>query len=231
MKGHYNAFGRLLVVCARCVLWRWRVDGADAVKGPAVFVVHHQDLYGPLHATPLLPQEPRLWALGVFFQPGVCFRHFYGYTLTKRLGWPRPLAVAGAGVMAVVMPVVLRSIRAIAVYRGKSLRVGETMRDSARALEEGRCVLLCPDRDYSNPDAGVGEIYTGFLHLEKRYYRQTGRHLPFVPVHCCRAKKTMYVGKAVCFPDGAAYQDACDEVAQELVGGLNALARAAGDMK
>ncbi len=230
MKGHYNAFGRLLVICARGVLWRWSVEGAATVKAPAVFVVHHQDLYGPLHATPLIPQEPRLWALGVFCRPGICFKHFYGYTLTKRLGWPKPLAAVGAGAMAAVMPAVLRGIRAIPVYRG-SVRVGETMRDSVQTLEKGRSVLLCPDRDYSSAEVDVGEIYTGFLHLEKRFYRQTGRHLAFVPVHCCRDSKIMYIGEAVRFPDGVPYQDACSQVAQELVEGMNRLARAGGDIK
>ena len=38
------------------------------------------------------------------------------------------------------------------------------------------------DQDYASNEDEVGALYSGFLHLERPYYKVTGEHLPFVPL-------------------------------------------------
>ena len=94
----------------------------------------------------------------------------------------------------------VRSLRAIAVYRNgaKSML---TLRESIKALLAGESILLFPDVDYTSENGGVGELYKGFLLLERMYCAKTGKHLPFVPI-VVKPRKRIAIGQPVFFSDG-----------------------------
>ncbi|HIV27632.1 MAG TPA: hypothetical protein IAA64_06655 [Candidatus Ornithocaccomicrobium faecavium] len=113
---------------------------------------------------------------------------------------PRPIAWIAARASAFFAPKMVRSLRAIAVYRNgaKSML---TLRESIKALLAGESILLFPDVDYTSENGGVGELYKGFLLLERMYCAKTGKHLPFVPI-VVKPRKRIAIGQPVFFADG-----------------------------
>lgn len=223
----YGPLARFLRVAARPFLRRWDTSGAQPQQGPTVYVVHHRNMSGPVHALFLLRDMPRPWVLHVFLDRRECFAQYYHFTFRQRFGWPKALAWAAAHACAWFVPVLMRSLGAIPVYR--SLHETRAMMDkTVAALLRGEQILLCPDVAYDSAAAATGEIYKGFLQLEKQYYAETGAHIRFVPVFCGRTKRIL-TDPVVCFPDGVPFRRARDGMARALVEGLNALAAACGE--
>ena len=99
-----------------------------------------------------------------------------------------------------------------------------------QALLRGESIMLCPDVAYDSAAPATGEIYKGFLQLEKLYHAGTGAHLRVVPVYCGKTKRIV-TGEPVCFSDGAPFRTQREEVAGRIVDGLNALAAACGELE
>ncbi len=219
----YGPWARFLRAMARIFLYFWEVD--DPCESPCVYVVHHRNMFGPIHSLLLLRDTPRPWVLAVFLDRQSCFDHYYHYTFTQRFGWPRFAAYMAAGVLSWVVPGTLRSFGAIPVYRDLH-RTKQTMRDTVEALLRGESVLLCPDVAYESRDAATGKIYKGFFRLDKPFREHTGRPLRFIPVFCSRQSRIV-TGEAVCcsesipLPCNRALRD---EAARKMVESLNALA-------
>lgn len=114
----------------------WRAQGTPA-PAPAVYVVHHQNMAGPIRAVAHLPVEGHIWALAPFCDAKACFAQYYGYTFTKRFGMPGPLAFVCAKLVSGAVSGIVRGCGAIPVHRG-SRDIVETMRLSQQALERGR---------------------------------------------------------------------------------------------
>ena len=121
----------------------WRAQGTPA-PAPAVYVVHHQNMAGPIRAVAHLPLEGHIWALEVFCNAKTCFAQYYGYTFTKRFGMPKPLAFVCAKLVSGAVSGIVRGCGAIPVYRGRR-EIVETMRLSQQVLEKGENIILCPD--------------------------------------------------------------------------------------
>ncbi|HQD39397.1 MAG: glycerol acyltransferase [Firmicutes bacterium] len=181
----------------RCVTHRYRTEENQA-KEPAVFVVHHQNLRGPLTSLVWYDKILRPWVLSVFCSFKECFRQYYGYTFTKRFGMPKIIACILAVPAAVIVVGTMKLIRAIPVYRG-SREIIQTFKESIKALTSGQSILICPDVDYTDASSQMGEMYSGFLNLERLYRRQTGEHLPFIPIYISQNNRRIYTGQAVCF--------------------------------
>ncbi len=208
----------------------WTVEGdgqwesaGPAEAGPAVYVVHHQNLLGPVCAAALMPEEARLWVLHVFCSRRACFEQYYGYTFTQRFGWVRPAAFAAAGLLSLCIPRFLHGLGAIPVYRG-TREIRRTVDRSLSALLSGESLIICPDRDYASGSPETGEIYNGFLHLEKVYFRKTGMHLRFVPLCCRREDRRLVRGPAVRFSGAGSFAEEQREIAARLVETMNRLA-------
>lgn len=226
MSGLYTPFGRAARWVVRRALGPWTVQALEETPASAVFLVHHQNLFGPIHAMAFLPREVRLWVLSPFCDRKACFEQYYGYTFTRRFGWPRPAAWAVSRLLSFLLPGFLRQFRVIPVWRG-SLDIRDTLRQSQEALAQGQSLLICPDQDYASNEDEVGALYSGFLHLERPYYKVTGEHLPFVPLCCRKEDKTLVIGRALSFTGGKPFRQERDELAQALAGSMNDLARSA----
>ena len=111
---------------------------------------------------------------------------------------PKALAAAIAFPLSFCISGLIPSIREIPVYRG-SKAILKTFRQSVQALSEGENLLICPDIDYTDTSSSMGEMYHGFLNLEKYYFKKTGSHLAFVPVHISKRRHCIYMGEAICF--------------------------------
>lgn len=90
MSGLYTPFGRAADGWCGRALGPWTVQALEETPASAVFLVHHQNLFGPIHAMAFLPREVRLWVLSPFCDRKACFEQYYGYTFTRVLGGPGP---------------------------------------------------------------------------------------------------------------------------------------------
>lgn len=146
-----------------------------------VFIVRHDDMRGPLRAFVSLTPPPHLWVLDVFFHFGDCYRQYRDYTFSLRQGkTPRRVSPKAALAALIAVPLV-RLSGAVAVRRGKRA-LTETFQETNALLKDGESIVIAADMAYTNRVDPVETIYTGFFHLEKAYFEDTGCHLPFVPL-------------------------------------------------
>jgi len=178
------------------------VQPLDELKvQPCVLLCRHRNMRGPFYSIVRWGGEKtRTWVLHPFCAKQTFYDHMYHYTLTERLHYPDWFARFGAWFMAAVVPPLINSLGGIPVYRHDG-RIRETFRLSLEQLEQGRNILIFPDIDYTSNDT-VGDVYDGFFMLERMYFRKTGRHLPFVPVHLDTKAKSLTFGTPVTFSDG-----------------------------
>lgn len=193
-RGKLFYFSRFFV---RLAIGRWTAD-VPPPAGPTVYVCSHSDLAGPLATLCWLPFAPRAWVFHVFLERESCRRQYRDYTFSRRFGMPGPLAEAAAWAASGFVSALMRSMGAIPVYRGTA-HIAATFRETMAALEAGDSILLFPDVDYTDSSAGIGEVYDGFLLIERFWRRASEQPLDFVPLRLDAAARRITRGRAVSF--------------------------------
>lgn len=216
-----NRYRRFIRVAASLVIKPCRTSQNIAdLPQPTVFLIRHSDLKGPLNAFVSLNMPVRIWVLDIFFHFSDCFYQFRDYTFSARRGkHPERFPVRAAFAAALVAPLI-RSIGSIPVYRGKR-EILETFRETNEALKDGESVVIAVDTDYSNTADPIKEIYTGFFHLEKAYFRDTGRHVAFTPLRFTLENRRMTFSKPLYFTGEKPFYLEKKELAATIIAFLN----------
>lgn len=221
----YGLFFRLGRRLARILLPTFRLRQIpERLDEPIVFVSHHQNMMGPFSIMIWLPFPVRLWALSFMADEEECYRQFAEYTFPKRLHLPQSLANLLAYPSAKVSTAMLKSIGMIPVYR-QSRQIVVTMRESIKALKRRDPLLIFPDINYQQTDDQVGDIYEGFLNLEKYYYRREGERISFVPIYSNIEKRLIRIGHGLQFPHKEDFVTERQAMAEKLRESLNALSQ------
>lgn len=223
-KNHYGLFFRFAQKIARIVLPRYRFEKVAENHDPVVYVSHHQNMVGPVSILAWLKYYVRTWVLAEFTDQEACFKHYYNYTFTERYGWPKWLSKSLAWPVSYIVPWLTKSANMIPVYRG-SRKVVKTMQISNEALLNGEDLMIFPDIDYSNDSKETSEIYEGFLHLEKKYYRETEKHLTFIPVFSDKDKREVLVGEEIQFTGDQSFIEERKDIAKIIQTELNRLSQ------
>jgi len=200
--------------------FRYAAPERSEFTEPAVYVCRHSDNKGPVVSMVNLPLPVHPWAYHVWCDPEACYKQCVEYTFTVRYGWSERKAKRAARLVSKPFVALVRSAGGIPVYRN-SLRVRETFRESVEALKRGESLLIFPDVDYTSQEGDAGALYDGFLMLERLYYKETGTHLPFVPLHISEHEKKLLLGKTIAFRDGVSFKEDKDRVIQALHDALN----------
>lgn len=219
-------FGKLFKLTrgvVRLAVPRYKVDPLPESEEPIVYVSHHQNMKGPVTVLAWLTQPVRTWVFSVFLDQKECFNHYMNYTFTKRFGWPPALAKLVVWPLSFFISNLMKSGQGIPVYR-KSKKVMRTMKLSVEALQKGESILIFPDVDYQSEAEEVGDIYEGFLFVEKYYHRKTGKHVAFVPLYSDSHTRTIRAGETIRFREGASFVEQRTEVAAQIQEELNRLA-------
>lgn len=201
---------------------QYKTPPASEFTEPAVYVCRHSDNMGPVLTMANLPIAVHPWAYYVWCGEEECRRQCVEYTFTVRYGWSRRKAELVAGLIAKPFTALIRSAGAISVFRN-SLRIRETFRESVDALKRGESLLIFPDVDYTAQEGETGTLYDGFLMLEKLYYKETGKHLPFIPVHISRAQKSLMIARPILFGESASFREEKERIIQQMQDALNEL--------
>lgn len=231
----YGRFAKFLQKLFLFYKREWKVEFKTPIEGPVVYLVHHQNLFGPIHSLCLLPQEVHIWSLNVFLDKDKCFDQFYNYTLTVRNKWAKAPAYVVAKILSGLIPKVLNSFKAIPVYRNASYLV--TIRKTMEVFKKDESILLCPDTDYTSKNAEIGDLYMGFLvvqkvyeeRIQKVYQDKQDKSLPFVPIYCSKKQKKMIVGEPI-YADTTNFPENQEQTLQTLRNGINQLGYECGDI-
>lgn len=224
-------YGWLFRICRQLVSWflprySYSLPGDLDLSRPTVFVSHHQNMYGPVAVlASLSPQiDFRTWVFDVFFDQEACYNHYVDFTFTERFGWPKSLSKLAAWPLSYFVSSLIRSAKAIPVYR-ESRKIITTMKESVAILNQGSHLLIFPDMDYSSDTDKTGEIYEGFLHLDKYFSREFNSHLQFVPILADKEVKRLEFGQAIEFPGESSFIEERPKVAEAIRQQLNELAK------
>ena len=190
------------------------------IDEPCVFICSHIGAMGPIQMSINFPLCDKLaiWCNHQVMERNECaeyVRHDYWWKPESRLAPVYSATIPH--VAAAVLPPVLTSAPTIPVYH--DARVMTTMRQSIRALREGKHVVIFPEKP-----SGYGEydrrINTGWLNLCVMYHRMTGKALRMWPVCIDQKGKTFYVGAPVCYDPERSLEEQEDELAETLGCGL-----------
>lgn len=215
-RGKLFAVSRAFV---RLKLGRWDVE-VPPPEGPTVYVCRHGNMMGPLASLCWLPFPARPWVLHVFTSREACRAQYRDYTFSKRFGMPVPLAAALAWAVSGYVSALMASLKAIPVYRG-TVRIGETFRETVSALEAGDAVLVFPDVEYTQSDGDMGEVYDGFLLIERFWRRKSDEPVRFVPLALDRENRRITAGEPVRFDPGLEVKRDLPRVREALRSAMN----------
>lgn len=224
----YGRLFRAVRRLVRLVYPKYTAKVQENIEGPVVYVMHHQNLFGPFIALMWFPKHLHAWILHVFLDRKACYDQYVNYTLTRRLGFNRPLAKLVALPLSYLTAKLLNSGKGIPVYRG-SRKVIHTFELSLDALKKGESIVIFPDIDYKDSSPLMKEMYAGFLYLEKYYHEATGKHLSFIPLYVSRKKRMLVADQQITFRDGKDFEEELKVVYQKIRSHLNRLARQCGD--
>lgn len=203
----------------RIGIGRWDVD-VKPPEGPTVYICSHGNLRGPLAALCWMPFAVRPWVLHVFVERETCRAQYRDYTFSQRFGMPEPLASALAWAVSGYVSALIRSLGAIPVYRGMA-QIRETFRETVTALRAGECALIFPNVDYTDASGDVGEVYEGFLLLERFWRRMSDQPLRFVPLRLNPARRCITAGTAITFDRSAGWKEEMQRVKEALRAEMN----------
>ncbi len=222
-KNKYGLIFKLAQWVTRILIPRYRFE-REPIKGePVVYVSHHQNMVGPVSILAWIKHYVRTWILSEFTEQKEAYRHYSTITFYQRYGWPKWLAKFIAWPASYIVPWITKSADAIPVYR-KSRKIVQTMRISHEALMNKESIIIFPDIDYSSDSKMTSEIYQGFLHLEKKYFKETGEHLSFVPIFADSDKKLVRVGQKIQFTGDEPFIHEREKIAERIQEELNRLA-------
>jgi len=128
---------------------------------------------------------------------------------------PKLLASIIAFPVSFFVSKLLQSLQAIPVFRG-SRDIITTIIQSISALMNGESLLICPDINYTDTGSEMGEMYDGFLNLDKYYMKKTKQHIAFVPLLISKSTHRIYVGEEIYFKDNINFKKEKGEVFQRL---------------
>ena len=156
---------------------------------PTLYVCRHLNMRGPLTTIIRLDFQVHPMILSTFFDKDSCYRQYAEYTFTERQGKRKKKRNFKAYVASRFVPAIMKSLKAIPVYRGADASSMDTMRCALDYLKKGESVIVYPDIDYTTGYEHESELYEGFLLLGQLYLRDTGKSLRFVPLYIDDAKR------------------------------------------
>ncbi len=223
-ENKYGFAFKLAQWVTRILIPRYQFEQPPLEGKPVVYVSHHQNMVGPVSILAWIKYYVRTWILSEFTERESCYHHYKNITFRERYGWPKWFAQLVAWPASYVIPWVTSAANAIPVYR-KSRKIVKTMKISQEALMNGESILIFPDIDYSDDSKTTSDIYQGFLHLEKRYFKATGEHLTFLPIFADSDAKMVRVGEEIQFTGDKAFIDERETIAEKIKEELNRLAQ------
>jgi len=226
LRGLYR-FGRVVV---RAVTRTRAVQHPEYLEDGVVYISRHMDMHGPIRTMAYLPVQAHVWALSVFVDYKECFEQFSTYTFPSRYRWwPAWFTKALSDCLAWPLTRLMRDMEVVPVYRSQR-DILKTMNKSMEYLLQGESLIIFPDIAYSSESAEVGDLYMGYLHLGRSYYRKTGKPLKFVPMYAPYHDAVLDVGEPLFLDPEKSYNEEKERVTAAIQNFFLDAARRDGDL-
>jgi hypothetical protein len=177
----------------------------DQSQGPSIFIANHREIYGPIVSNLYIPFSFRPWIYHEMLERNKISLHIWeGSFKYIKPAWLARL------ILKPVVPLVhwaLCSVESIPVYRGNR-EVIKTIEMTIEALMEQDNILIFPENPLKTDNkkysaTGVSQLYTGFVHIAKAYYKRSGRIVNFYPIYANPQKRTLVFGEGISYdPEG-----------------------------
>lgn len=193
----------------------YNVVNEGTLVEPAVYVCRHMNMHGPWISLSRIKLIFHPWILSTLCNKKDCYRHYVEYTFTKRFHIPCILSKIIAKPSAIFVEKLCKGLQAIPVYRDKNSF--KTFIRSRNILLKDENIIIFPDVDYKNK-GDVGELYKGFLLIEKFYYHKLHKHVPFVPINI--EENIISIGNPIYFNnyiDNEMFKSECDNVINKIL--------------
>ncbi len=157
---------------------------------PVLYIARHLNMHGPYATLKWLPFDVHPMIFSPFHTQSECYKQYRDYTFTVRAGKEKPKFHLGAFLASLFVPLPVKSLRSIPVYRGGI----DSMKTFRRAMEcflKNESVIVYPDIAYTSDSTESSGIYDGFLYLGEVYKRKTGKSLRIVPIYIDDEGKTL----------------------------------------
>lgn len=190
---------------------------------PCVFVGRHLNLHGPMTVAKTLPFDLHMMVLGCFFSQKDCFRQYAEYTFTKkqgRVGIRKYIGKICAFFASLFVPHLVRSMQSVPVYRGGGAGVCATFREAMGYLSKGESVAVFPEIAYSEKGRSSCDMYTGFLALERFYFRRFKKHIHFVVLSVDDKAKRLSAVADIAFSGQIPFSDELPLIASKIKSAL-----------
>ena len=188
----------------RSLVWlfypKMKICGAENLpEGPFIVAGNHSQMNGPIACELYFPGRHYIWCIAQMMDmrqvPAYAYKDFWSGKPVSIRWFYKILSY----LIAPIAQCVFTNADTIPVYKDK--RIIKTVELSLEHLEEGAGVIIFPE-DYTEYNNIVHSFQRGFVSIAKRFYANTGKCIPFVPLYVCPALKTLYIGKPVIYdPD------------------------------
>lgn len=205
----------------------YKAPPKEAFPEGTVYICRHSNLKGPVLSMVNIPIPVHPWSYHVWCDKESCRKQCEEYTFSVRFGWPKWKTKLLSNMIAGPFSLLIRSAGSIPVYRN-SAKVRETFRLSMEALARGESLLIFPDVEYTTQEGDAGQLYEGFLMLERLYFKETGKHLCFMPLHISDQQRKLVRGEPIYFRDGVPYNEDKKRVIQALQDAMNSMMKEYG---
>ena len=198
-----------------------KADWAEpAGEEPCIFLANHIGAMGPIYMSITFPEREKvaIWCNeGVLDEKQMVeyVRHDWWWRPESKLA---PLYnVTLPYIAAAIVPKVLRSAPTIPVCH--DARIMTTMRQSLKALKEGKHIVIFPEKP-NGFGSHEEQLQMGWLNLVSMYHKATGKNLRLVPVHIDQEARAFRVGKAITADPDVPLKDQEERIERYLAAGL-----------
>ena len=200
------------------------VYGAENLpEGPCIVAGNHSQMNGPIACELYFPGDHATWTIGEMMDrktvPAYAFQDFWS-AKPKSVRWFYKIVSHLIGPLS---ECVFTNADTIPVYKDR--RIFETFQLTIEALKQGTRVIIFPEC-YGEHNNIVHQFQLGFIDVAKRYYKETGEALPFVPLYVCPALKRLVIGKPIWYDPSAKIKDEQQRITNYLMDEISEMAYA-----
>ena len=190
-------------------------------EGPCVIVGNHAQANGPIACELYFPGEHVTWTVAEMMDRKTVPAYAYQDFWSKKPEGVRWFYKMVAHLIGPLSECVFQNADTIPVYRDR--RIFETFQKSVEAMKEGARVIIFPE-EYEEHNNVVHEFQHGFVDLAKRYFRENGEEISFVPLYVCPALKRLVIGKPIRYDHEAKIKDEQVRICEYLMNEISEIA-------
>lgn len=187
---------------------------------PVIFLANHMGAVGPMYMAATFPLRSNvaIWCNEGMMDEKLTVdyvRHDWWWKPESKLA---PLYSATIPYIArAIVPKVLRSAPTIPVYR--DARVMTTMRQSLKALREGKHIVIFPELP-DGFDSHAEHLQMGWLNLVTMYERATGKDIRMIPIHIDQESRVFRVQKGIVADPDIPLSEQAERIERYLAAGI-----------